>query len=42
MEKEQDKKINQGSMRGQKRRTHLAFWILLVLGIMRILYILFS
>ncbi|MDN5017551.1 hypothetical protein PCY10_08420 [Streptococcus sp. SI1] len=42
MEKEQDKKINQGSMRGQKRRIHLAFWILLVLGIMRILYILFS
>ena len=25
-----------------KRRIHLAFWILLVLGIMRILYILFS
>ena len=42
MEKEQDKKINHGSMGEQKRRIHLAFWLLLVLGIMRILYILFS
>ena len=25
MEKEQDKKINHGSMGGQKRRIHLAF-----------------
>ena len=37
MEKEQDKKINHGSMGGQKRRIHLAFWLLLVLGELQII-----
>lgn len=34
--------VTESDSKGNKRRIHLAFWILLVLGIMRILYILFS
>lgn len=34
--------VIESDSKGNKRRIHLAFWILLVLGIMRILYILFS
>lgn len=34
--------VIESDSKGNKRRIHPAFWILLVLGIMRILYILFS
>ena len=41
-ESKQADNVIESDSKGNKRRIHPAFWILLVLGIMRILYILFS